>query len=261
MLLLESKLSEFLLECNLVYLKCKVVEAMLYYKKYHSIIKAEREGFSMKEKIRKKTNSALDYLGYALYAFAGLGIEILLMKIETNIYEQPYEMWSGIQNSIHWLITCFIWGSLGILLLKQLVPISKVCIQNINWIIVFTIFTISIAYTSFVWNGFKPMIELVNLGLGKFLIQYMYYAFESFLIVLIIAHGQKALDIWFGNAKSIPFGGMLLAATWGVIHILTQGTSTGMYTIIQALLYGVIYLLFHKNYKISYIAITFLFML
>lgn len=94
------------------------------------------------------------------------------------------------------------------------------------------IIALSITYTSLVWGGFKTIIELSNLGVSKFLIQYVYYAFESLLMMLIIAHGQKAFESWFGNIKCIPFGGILLAITWGLIHILTQGTLTGIYAVI-----------------------------
>lgn len=122
------------------------------------------------------------------------------------------------------------------------------------------IISISILYTSSVWKGFKPVIELSDLGVAKFLIQYIYYAFESLLMVLIIAHGQKAFDNWFA-IKYIPFGGILLAVTWGLIHIFTQGVATGIYAIIQAILYGSIYIILNKDYKFTYMAIALMFMI
>ncbi|RKI42606.1 hypothetical protein D7V86_12735 [bacterium D16-51] len=121
--------------------------------------------------------------------------------------------------------------------------------------------SISIIYTSLVWQGFKPAIEFSNLGAGKFLFQYIYYALESLLIINIIAHGQKAFETKFGNNKSIPFGGIFLAATWGLVHIFTQGSSTGIDSVIQSMLFGTVYLVLNKNYKISYVAIALMFML
>ena len=79
-------------------------------------------------------------------------------------------------------------------------------------------------------------------------------------MVLIIAHGQKAFDNWFG-IKYIPFGGILLAVTWGLIHIFTQGVATGIYAIIQAILYGSIYIILNKDYKFTYMAIALMFMI
>lgn len=119
----------------------------------------------------------------------------------------------------------------------------------------------SVIYTTVAWNGFKPVIEFSNLGAGRFFTQYVYYTFESLLITLIVAHGQTALENWFGRTKWIPYGGVLLAATWGLVHISTQDIATGIFSIIQALLFGSIYMVLHKNYKLSYIAIAVMFML
>lgn len=94
-----------------------------------------------------------------------------------------------------------------------------------NLILVIIIISVSIIYTSLVWKGLKPIIELSNLGVTKFIIQY------------------------------------ILAITWGLIHIFTQGTSTGIYAVIQALLYGSDYMVLNKDYKISYAAIALMFML
>lgn len=215
----------------------------------------------MKKNIRLKAKSSTDYIGYALYAFGGLGIEILLMMIETNLYGQTSGNWSTIKHIIHWSITCFIWGCLGIVLVRQLPAIPKKSTKKKNMILAIIIIFVSILYTSLVWKGFKPIIELSNLGTAKFLIQYIYYAFESLLMMLIIAHGHKAFENWFPNIKIIPFGGILLAITWGLIHIFTQGASTGIYAVIQALLYGSVYIVLNKDYKISYIAIALMFML
>ncbi|MEG1956592.1 MAG: hypothetical protein RSC19_05170 [Lachnospiraceae bacterium] len=215
----------------------------------------------MKENTMLKTNSATDYIRYALYAFGGLGVEILLMMIETNLYGQTSGTWSTIQHIIHWMITCLVWGCLGAILVKQLPVIPKNCTKKKNMILVVIIISASIIYTSLVWKGFKPIIELSNLGVPKFLIQYIYYAFESLLIMLIIAHGQKAFENWFSSISILPFGGMILAVTWGLVHIFTQGASTGIYAVIQALLYGSVYMVFNKNYKITYIAIALMFML
>lgn len=209
----------------------------------------------------KKVNKASDYLGYALYAFGGLGIEILLSAIENFLYGSSYKMWSDGQIILHWMITCIIWGSLGLILKKQLKPICTDSIKKSNCLVGIIVFSISLIYTSFLWGGFKPIIEFSNLGMGKFLFQYMYYAFEALLILIIIAHGQKAFELWFKNIHYVPFGGILLAATWGLIHIFTQGSLTGLYTVIQGLLYGSIYLILNQNLKFSYIVITLMFML
>ncbi|BCJ93165.1 hypothetical protein acsn021_07340 [Anaerocolumna cellulosilytica] len=214
----------------------------------------------MKTNISKKENTAMDYLEYALYAFGGLGLEILVMMLENRFWGVQSGEWTVMQHVIHWSITCLIWGVIGYALLKKALKIRTEN-RKINWYAAGAIIIASIVYTSVTWKGFKPAIELHNNGIVKFAAQYIYYAVESLLILLIIVHGQKAFEKWFKNTKHIPFGALLLAMTWGIIHILTQGVATGIYACIQAISFGCIYLVLNKDIKYSYIAITFMFML
>ena len=88
----------------------------------------------MREKKIKKTAAAMDYLGYALYAFGGLGMEILLMILEVNIYGSSSNAWSAAQHIIHWMITCLIWGIIGRLLWKRLPADPEKGLTPVNWI-------------------------------------------------------------------------------------------------------------------------------
>lgn len=212
--------------------------------------------------MKKRTETALDYLGYALYAFGALGMELVLMMIENAVYGQPSESWTFIQHSLHWIMTCMIWGCIGYMLMKKL-PAHKQKSHNNNrnrMLVIGILMAVSLGYTSLVWGGCKPIQELHALGPAKFFLQYVYYAFESLLMVLIIAHGQEAGERK-GMQGSLPIGGILLALTWGMIHILTQSGTTGIYTILQALLYGELYVLFNKDLTRSYLAIALIFML
>lgn len=208
----------------------------------------------------RNENTIIDYLGYALYAFGGLGIEILLMMLETNLWGTSNSQWTILQNITYWAVTCLIWGCLAFLLLKQ-IPKQRSKIKKNNIVKASLIILISIAYTTFVWNGFKPFIEFSNNGLIKFVIQYVYYACESMLILLIIVFGQMFFEKIVGKKNALPSGSIILALTWGLIHILTQGISTGIYACIQACLFGFVYLAFDRSIAISYVAITLMFML
>ena len=214
----------------------------------------------MKATILKKENTPMDYLGFALYAFGGLGIEILLLMLETNLWGISSSKWTTLQNVIHWSATCVIWGILAFVLLKQ-IPEQHSKIKPLNIAIVSLIILISVACTSFVWHGFKPVIEFTNNGLIKFIIQYVYYAFESMLILLIIIFGQIFFEKSVGKTTNIPAGSIILALTWGLIHILTKGIATGIYVCIQACLFGFVYLALNRSVTISYVAITLMFML
>ena len=212
--------------------------------------------------MKKRTETALDYLGYALYAFGALGLELVLMTMGNAVYGQSSESWSFTQHSLHWIMTFMMWGSIGVILMKKL-PAHKKKPHNDNrnrMLVIGILMAVSLGYTSLVWGGCKPILELHALGPAKFFLQYVYYAFESLLMVLIIAHGQEAGERK-GMQGSLPMGGILLALTWGMIHILTQSGTTGIYTILQALLYGELYVLFAKDLTRSYLAIALIFML
>ncbi|RKI42605.1 hypothetical protein D7V86_12740 [bacterium D16-51] len=90
----------------------------------------------MKETTISKTNSAADYIGYAFSAFGGLGMEVLLLILETTLYKQASGAWSDLQVIIHWLATSCIWGCFGVILLKKLPAAPGNNLQKKNLILV-----------------------------------------------------------------------------------------------------------------------------
>ena len=42
--------------------------------------------------------------------------------------------------------------------------------------------------------------------------------FEVMLVILIIIYGQKAIETLLKKESPIPFGGIVLAMTWGAYH-------------------------------------------
>ncbi|WP_058304329.1 hypothetical protein [Gorillibacterium timonense] len=207
----------------------------------------------------KKEPTGYDYFSYALYAFGGLGLEILLMMVENQVYGSSGK-WSVSQHLLHWGLTCLLWGGMTLMLAKRL-PSDGAPVTAKNGLIAGILAVIAILYTSWVWEGFKPYEEFVSLGAVKFIGQYVYYLFEGMLITMIIAFGQKAFEVWFKTRKNIPYGGLLLALTWGLIHILTQGATTGLFTFVLSILYGLVYLALRRNGKLSYLVITLMFLL
>ena len=216
---------------------------------------------TLTSKQRTKTNTANDHLNAAFCAYGGLGMEALVLIAETAVYGQSSSTWTTANHLIHWTITCLVWGLTGLWLLRQLPACPKDAPGRKQLFFAAVIFAVSIVYTTWSWNGWKPAIEWSGLGPIKFLFQYLYYAFEILLVTLLIAHGQLAFEIRFSGCSRIPSGGILLAATWGLVHIATQGSATGIFTVVQSLLFGSMYLVLRKNYIISWLAITLMFML
>lgn len=97
-------------------------------------------------------------------------------------------------------------------------------------------------------------------GIVEFVFQNVYYMFEAALILLTIAFGQKFGETLIKRG-SLPYGGIFLALTWGLIHILLQGGQTGVYAFLMSILYGLVYILLKKNIRYSYMMIAIIFIL
>ncbi|MGL5254001.1 MAG: hypothetical protein ACRC9L_03170 [Brevinema sp.] len=125
-----------------------------------------------------------------------------------------------------------------------------------QWILALIIVIIAITVTTIVWGGLKPIKEYRSITESVF--QNVYYLFETALILLTIIFGQKFGEM-IVKKYTFPFGGLFLALTWGLIHILLQGPMTGLYAFAMSLLYGTVYVLLQKNFKYSYILIAIIF--
>ena len=215
-----------------------------------------------------KKATGIKYLILALLAFAGLGLEVLLaFVLEPLLYGSSMESWTDLQNILHWIITCAVWGLLiwgmiryalkqyGFVLLKKEKTPSA-----LQWCIVGVLVVASWVWSWLDWNGSKVISEFNANGPAKFVFQYIYYCFEVALVLLIIAFGQKSFESLFNN-RHIPYGGIMAALTWGVAHFFTKGSSTGIGIMISALAYGCVYLLVNRDIRKAYPIILLMFVL
>lgn len=124
-------------------------------------------------------------------------------------------------------------------------------VKGWQWILVIVFIIMSLVISCIDWNGSKVWKEFHYNGLLKFIFQYIYYTFEVMLVTLILVFGQKAFEQWF-NKVNIPYGGIILALTWGVAHFFTKDILTGIVTIISSLAFGSIYLLVNRDIRKNY---------
>lgn len=197
-----------------------------------------------------------DFLYLALYAFAGFAFELLLANVIEPFLGITLESMTTMQNIVHWLITSAFWGIFGCFLIHVArkkygfdIMEEKASLQG-QQILLCVLSILLMAYVqSLDWGGFRPLIEFLRQGPMKFLFQYIYYFFETFLFSLIIIFGQKAFEIWF-KKKNIPYGGIVLALTWGLGHILSKGSFTiGLLTALSGFLFGAVYLIVGRDYR------------
>lgn len=192
----------------------------------------------------------------AMSAFAGLGLEVLLaFGIEPMIYGAPINQWTDLQTVIHWTVTCILWGAVSWSIIrfakkKYNFDIfqrgNKMAVWQWLLIVLFVAGSFILSYIE--WNGSKVMKEFYANGLLKFIFQYIYYVFETILVMLILVFGQIAFEKWF-HKQNIPYGGMIVAITWGIGHFFTKDIVTGIVTMIAGLAFGSVYLLTNRDIK------------
>ena len=206
-----------------------------------------------------KKATGFNYFILAMLVFSGLGLEALLaFLIEPIIYGSSINEWTVVQNIIHWVITCMLWGIIGWLTVRYakikydfylFEKGNKIAVWQWLLIVVFIVGSLIFSYID--WNGSKVIKEFQANGPLKFVFQYIYYVFETMLVMLILVFGQKAFEQWF-KKPNIPYGGIIVAATWGIAHIFTKDILTGFFTIVLGLAFGSIYLLVNRDIRKAY---------
>ena len=208
------------------------------------------------------------YMCLTLLAIVGFCFEfVLAFVLEPVIWGVSLADYSTSQYIVHWTITCVVWGIVGFGLMitaknKYKYDILKKGSSMIwwQWIIIVACIAASLIVSYISWNGFKAMKEYNNLGLLKFVFQYVYYLFETMLVSLILIFSQKAFEEWF-HKTNIPYGGIILALTWGIGHLFSKDLLTAILCIIVSLAYGSIYLLTNRDFVKTYFVLSIMFIL
>lgn len=217
----------------------------------------------------KDFKAGWDFLGLALTAFGGLGMEaVYAFFLEPLLYRAPMQEWSAGQNIAHWILTCITWGIVGVWILRSsrrecgfdlLGRAGKMRLWQ--WSLAALCVVLSAAMQYHAWGGLKFVREFHNLGALLFTFQYIYYAFETMLFMLIIVFGQRACEAWFGGGR-IPYGGIVCGLTWGAAHIFTKGSLVvGLGSILSGFLFGSAYLLVNRDIRKAWIVMFLMFTL
>lgn len=217
--------------------------------------------------MREKKVTGWDYLWCALYACAGFAFELLLVAVEKGMGIEVSDFTTR-QNIVHWILTTVGWigiGCLVIFIAKKTTGFhiweKRAKMKGWQYAAVVLCFAVNIAAKYMDWNGFKVVIEFQKLGGLLFAFQYIYYLAEGFLISLVIVFAQTACEKWFRNEK-IPYGGIILACTWGLAHIVSKGSLwVGILAAFGGFLFGTAYLFVNKDYRKALPVITLLFVL
>ncbi|OPJ64901.1 hypothetical protein [Clostridium oryzae] len=206
--------------------------------------------------------SKFSFLFLALLSWIVIQLDPLISNIISSIVGESSSNFSFTIDSINFILVILVWAISA----YYLFSLSKSKLDfnilktnekptKINLFIALLLLASAIIVTTALWNfKLKPVAEFSmhiksfgTLGIISFILQYIYYVFEIVLATLIISFGQKFGDLMFKSSK-IPWGGILLAITWGLIHIVWKGSIVfGCFIALDGILFGTIYLLVKKN--------------
>ncbi len=213
---------------------------------------------------KPKTAGVWDYFSLGLTAFGGLGMEVVYAYfLEPFVYDAPMQEWTPVQTIIHWICICITWGIFGIWLLRECKEKYNVNLWASSrpmkvWQIaaVFLFIITAVAINALEWGGLKVICEYRNKGFLLFAFQYIYYAFETVLFMMIIIFGQMACECWLDDSfpiqlhGKIPYGGIVCGLTWGLAHIFTKGSLlSGFNGILWGAMMGSAYILVNKDIR------------
>lgn len=208
------------------------------------------------------------YLGLSLLLFAAFLLEyVALFVIEMLIMRMNIWDYTANQRSVHHLIMVIIWT----LYLCFIIFYSrkhydfpqkkeKTNISTKNWVVAASCLIFCKIMTFIDWHTLKIIGELQGKSVFQFILQYLYYIVEVGIVLLIIIYGQKAFDVRRNRESDFPFGGIVLAATWGIFHFVSRGVGievwNGISCAIFSILGGIMYLRLEKDLLYSYIFIA-----
>lgn len=150
----------------------------------------------------KRNKLAWEYCSLALYAFAGLGIEMLLLSVvEPWLFgNSNWREYTTGQLIVHWLLTSGCWVLTSYLLIRtseyrlDFDVLSKNHIEKRDILICCGLVIFCIVLNAYDWGTLKIVGEMQKKGLLRFIFQYIYYFAEVGLVFLIVAFGQKFFE-------------------------------------------------------------------
>lgn len=215
----------------------------------------------------KRQCTGRTYLLFSVVCLLSLFIEYLILQCEQFIYQKNYYKFTITESIVHWVLICVIWGMAGALMVYLSTRVYNFDILRrsakpsvAGWIAAPILIVVSVSAKYVLWDGWKIILDFHNSGWFQFIFQYVYYLFEILIVMLAVVFAQEAGEKIF-HTNRVPWGGILAALTWGLSHIITQGSVTiGIYYTLCSVLYGILYLAVRKNLYISYPLLVLMFL-
>ena len=212
----------------------------------------------------KKATNAWVFLLYALIAYGIVFLDVAQVKFYQILGLPAYG--STLSATLRGNITAIVlWGVLQIVLITASRKFTDFDVLSFrgkpsagSWTAIAVLSAVYIFVITAAWGWqFKPLAELQvaiekfqSGGVPQWIVQIIYYAFETLGFFLIIAFSQHFGEKLFKNDK-IPYGGIACGLTWGLTHILTKDLAVGLISLGFGIIFGVIYMLTRKNPRVA----------
>ncbi len=216
-----------------------------------------------------KKSEAKPYVYFLLGAICLLGFvfEYVILITEMFLYSKDYFKFTITESITHWVLVCVIWGIISLVMFYVAVRVYGFDIAKKNNKpdakgIITGILLISgaVGVKFHVYNGWKCVYDFHHSGGYQFIFQYIYYIFEIFLLAVTLALLQEGCDKMIKKIEA-PFGGFLIALTWGLSHIITQGSLyIGLTYFALSIMFGAAYIAFKRNLYITFLFMSIMFL-
>lgn len=209
------------------------------------------------------------YLWMSLLSFAAFMLELFsIFVIERVFLHVDAGNYTPGQRSVHSVITACLWAVFILSMLyysrrRYQFPGKAEDTGRIppgDWAAALLALAGCKALTFIDWHTLKIIGESRGQDMSRIVTQYIYYMFEAGLVLLIILYGQKAAEVLLKRESGIPFGGIVLALTWGSFHFISRGVGlelwNGISCMIFSVLSGFMYLKVKRRPAYSYLLIA-----
>jgi hypothetical protein len=232
--------------------------------------------------MEKSNVSPITYALVALIIFSLLGLEFPILFLSRLVdgrsaaqaFDWPMNWYGAV---FHWSVTILIWaaGAVGVYLWakkKGVLPdLTRFDFESRDgiWLVIGFLFVIAYELIYSWLTGLSiPQILREYRGFQNIyggqawmviIFQYLYYLVEYLLVVMMIAFFQRAGELVF-KSSWFPWGGIGIALTWGMIHLVTNPQGA-LGVILWAVLLGIIFVLSKRSFFITWIVGVFGFIL
>lgn len=220
--------------------------------------------------VKRTKQKKQDLLSVALWVFLALSMDIVVHMIVSNLMQDGTLLRDIVGKSI----TTIIWLITIIIVCRYNKKNNIFSIKSSKKNIVNMLLYVGVAITIIIVNillkglGTIQLFHEFTLYTGKystpgiivFIIQILYYFCEAALAIFIVIFGQAWGEKKYGKPV-IPFGGIVMAITWGAIHFLSKDVIVGFYGMGISLLIGTGYIAIKKNPVWGYILALILFII